>query len=153
MSVAMVDFDYTMWATRFPEFSSTVSASLAQLYWNEAGLYLSNTPCNGIISDPVRMQLIMNLLTAHIAQLYSLSNVNGSTQAASQLAGRISSATEGSVSVSVDMGPVTANSAWYLQTKYGNAAWAALAPYRTMRYFPGTKPYLGTGPAYFGRRL
>ncbi|MDE3023802.1 MAG: DUF4054 domain-containing protein, partial [Pseudomonadota bacterium] len=62
--------------------------------------------------------------------------VNG--QAASPLVGRINSATEGSVSVTADMGAVTNTQAWYMQTKYGAAYWQASAPYRNFQYRTGS---------------
>lgn len=129
----VVVFDYTGWITRYPEFS-TVSAALAQLYFNEATLYCDNTACSPVQDSAAGGQraMFLNMVTAHIAALNS--GVNG--QAASPLVGRIANATEGSVTVGTqnDYPPGTVQ--WFQSTKYGAAYWAASAAYRTMRYMP-----------------
>lgn len=98
-------------------------------------MYLNNTD-NSRVSDVGQRGVLLNMLTAHIAALNS--GVNGN--APSGLVGRISSASQGSVSVSADMGPTTNSEAWYQQTKYGAAYWQATAPYRTAIYVPGASP-------------
>jgi hypothetical protein len=92
--------------------------------------------------------MLLNMLTAHIAMMNSgitASSVpNGGS---SQLVGRISDATQGSVSVSADMGtagPAGGSAPWYQQTKYGAAYWQATAGYRLGgRYKRGPQPYFG----------
>jgi len=131
----VVIFDFTSWIARYPEFAS-VSSTLAQLYFNEAQMYCDNTPCSPIPYDPAnpaiswQRPMYLNMLTAHIAALNA--PVNG--QAASSLVGRIASAGEGSVNVSVEMEGQLQGRAWYAQTKYGFAYWQATAQYRTARY-------------------
>ena len=73
------------------------------------------------------------MLVAHIAALNSGTNGN----AAPETVGRVDQATEGSVSVHLDMGAVPGTAAWYMQTKYGAAYWSATKQYRTMRYLTG----------------
>lgn len=126
----IVAFDYQAWARRYPEFSS-VTIPLATDYFAEAGLYLDNST-SGLVTDLTARSLLLNLLTAHIAALNS--GTNG--QAPSGLVGRITSATQGSVSVSVDAMDAPGSAAWYMQTTYGAAYWAATARYRGMRYVP-----------------
>ena len=127
-----VSFDLTGFRARFPEFATVADATLGA-YFDESGqLHLDNTDSSPVV-NLVQRGMLLNMLTAHLAALYS--GVSG--QAASSLVGRINSASEGSVSVSADMGPVTGSSAWFLQTKYGAAFWQASARYRTFRYFPG----------------
>lgn len=128
----VVVFSYATWIARYPEFS-TVTAPVAQLYFDEATLYLSNTECS-VVVDTARRAVLLNMLTAHIA---ALNAKNAAGQLAASLVGRIDSATEGSVSVHADMPGVTGNSAWFQQTPYGAAYWQATAQYRTMRYVPG----------------
>lgn len=129
--MSVVVFDYTAWSTRYPEFSG-VSQPLAQMYFNEATLYLNNTDCSVVCDGSAggARAMFLNMLTAHIAALNS--GVNG--QPASQLVGRIASASEGSVSVGTqnDYPPGTVQ--WYQSTKYGAAFWSGTAQYRTMRY-------------------
>ena len=122
--MAVAAFDLAAFRARYPEFSAVADATLGA-YFLEAGLYLDNTDGSPVINLGTRLMLL-NMLVAHIAAL-----------GAAALVGRISSASEGSVSVSADMGPVTGSSAWFLQTKYGSSFWQASARYRTFRYYPG----------------
>ena len=124
---AVVTFDYTGWTLRYPEFVS-VTQPLAQAYFNEACLYCDNTGA-GPVNDAPTLSMLLNMLTAHIAQL----NAAIGGQAASPLVGRISEATEGSVHVSADLPAVPGSAAWFAQTKYGLAFWQATAQFRTFR--------------------
>ena len=122
MTVAV--FDYTTWAARYPELAATVDAALAGIYFDEACLYLNNTDASSVVNAAKRL-VLLNMLTAHIAAM----NMPGS----SALVGRISNASEGSVSVAADyQAPGTA--AWYAQTKYGAAYWQATVAYRMAKY-------------------
>lgn len=133
--MGVVAFDYGAWAARYPELAASVSQPQAQGYWNEAGLYLDNTASSLVTDDSVGGQraTLLNMVTAHIAQLNAYQN----GQAASPLVGRISSATEGSVTVQASMDAQPGSAAWWQQTKYGAAYWAATSHYRTARYRPG----------------
>ncbi|KWO67589.1 DUF4054 domain-containing protein [Burkholderia territorii] len=142
MSPGIVTFDYGTWSTRYPALAVTANATLAQLYFDEAQLYCDNTPCSPVQDLTIRA-LLLNMLTAHIAQLNqpvggvtAAGTTSGSdTPAApSPLVGRITSATEGSVSVSTEMNVPPGSAQWFAQTPYGAAFWAATAAYRTMRY-------------------
>lgn len=142
-----VVFDYATWGLRYPELAPIpVGPDLAQLYFDEATLYLNNTPSSPVQSISIRA-MILGMLTAHIAELNRI--VNG--EAANPLVGRITNASQGSVSVSADMGTVPGTAVWFLQSRYGAAAYQALAPYRTARYAPGRQPYLGVSPGRYGR--
>lgn len=138
-----VAFDYGLWAARYPELASVTTGDLASAYFAEAGLYLANDDTSAVADPPTRL-LLLNMLVAHIASL------NGPTS--SPLVGRISGASEGSVSVSTAYeAPGTA--AWFLQTKYGAAFWQATAGLRTMMYVPGAPSRATDLPFYAGRRL
>lgn len=121
-----VVFSYSEWTARYPELA-TVSSVLAQLYFYEACLYIDNSATSAIpyaqAGDP--RDLILNMLTAHIAAL----NATVAGVAPSPLVGRIASAGEGSVNVQTVL-EVPGSAAWFVQTKYGAAAWQALLPYR-----------------------
>jgi hypothetical protein len=132
---AVATFDYAAWTVRYPEFS-TVTQPQAQACFDEAGLYLANDG-SGPVGDQARQSLLMNMLTAHIASINF--GVNG--EAPSPLVGRVSSATQGSVSVSADMPAVPGTAAWFMTTKYGAAFWAATAAYRTAHYRPGPRRF------------
>lgn len=132
-----VVFDYAGWAARYPEFSS-VSQATAQAYFNEAQLYMDNTGSSPVADDSVGGQrsMLLNMVTAHIAALNS--GVNG--QAPSSLVGRISNASEGSVSVAAQMDVSAGSAQWFAQTKYGIAFWQATTQFRMMLYAPGPVP-------------
>ena len=127
----MVVFDYSAWAASFPELAGSVVQSQAQNYFGMA----CDTPLGSRLTCDLsgRGLRLLNLLTAHYAKLFG--TING--EAPSGLVGRISSATEGSVSVSAEGPPASNSSWWYLQTPYGAAFWNATANMRTMRYVPG----------------
>lgn len=124
----IASFDYGTFTTLFPEFSS-LDATLANSYFTRAGLIHANDG-SGPVRDANTQALLMNLMTAHIAQLNKLQN----GQAVSELVGRIDNANEGSVSVSATFDVPPGVPQYYAQTKYGVEYWAATAQYRTMRY-------------------
>ncbi|RYY79936.1 MAG: DUF4054 domain-containing protein [Moraxellaceae bacterium] len=119
-----VTFNPELFKQRYPEFAG-VSGELLGLYFDESTLIVSNTD-RSRVKDEKERRILLWLLVAHKAQLAS--NKQGG------LVGRIASASEGSVSVSTDMGPVTNTQAWYIQTQYGAEYWNATAKYRTMQY-------------------
>jgi len=126
---APIEFNYDTWVARYPEFVG-VPEDLAQLYFDEASLYFANC---GWTAALVQAPTLLNMLTAHICQL----NAPLGGQPSPQRVGRVASAGQGSVNVSLDMGGATEGSPsqpWYMQTKYGAAYWAATAPFRTARY-------------------
>lgn len=129
-----VIFNADTFVARFPEFSGT-NGELLEMYFDEACLKLKNTD-SSIVKDEKERRILLYLLTAHIAQLgQQTAKGNGN------LVGRISSASEGSVSVSTDAGPVTNAQAWYMQTVYGAEYWALTAKYRRMRYYPAPRRF------------
>ena len=146
----IVAFDYPGWSLRYPELAAYVSQPLAQAYFNEAGIYLNNTPASPVSDSTVGglRYMFLNMLTAHIAAL----NAPLGGQASSPLVGRISNATEGSVTVATENKYAEGTVQWYQQTKYGAAFWAATAAYRTALYAPGPRRSFEPGifRGYFG---
>lgn len=135
-------FEYQTWAFQFPELAVSVPPGQAAGYFARACNFISNTPMSPIQDIPTRTTLLY-LATAHIAALNA--TLNG--QAPTGLVGRISSATEGSVSVSTDL-QVPGSAAWWGQTRYGYECWSAMAPYRTFRYAPNPRPVVQPWPPY-----
>jgi hypothetical protein len=123
-----VGFDYIAWLTAFPEFEA-VSEAQAYGYWQEATLFLVNDG-TGPVADNTQQSALLNLLTAHLAAHYA----SGQALAGSPIVGPISSASEGSVSVSGTPIAAPGTQAWYMTTKYGADFWAATAVYRTFHY-------------------
>lgn len=130
MGVAV--FDYDAWAAEYPQLAGSVSATLADRYFVRATLRLDNTDAS-IVQDVNQRLVLLDLLVAHIAAI----NGAGTEDGTAGMVGRISKATEGTVSVEADYGPVSAGAAWYLQTPYGAEYWSLTAKYRTFRYVPG----------------
>lgn len=116
-------FNSEAFLARYPEFSS-LNETLLAAYFVEAGMYCRNDG-GGPVDDLLTQTTFLNMLTAHIAALNG--GVNGA--AASQMVGRINSASEGSVRIGLDM-KVENGAAWYMQTKHGAAYWQASLPYR-----------------------
>lgn len=85
-----------------------------------------NPTDSSIVQDATHRAVLLNMLTAHIAAL-----------ASRELVGRVSQASEGSVAVTADMGPVSGSQAWLVQTRYGAAYWSATVKYRSFRYVSG----------------
>jgi hypothetical protein len=127
-------FEYQTWAFQFPELAVSVPPGQAAGYFARACNFISNTPRSRIQDIPTRTALLY-LATAHIAAMNA--TVNG--QAPSNLVGRISSATEGSVSVSTEM-TAPGSAGWWATTRYGYECWSAMAPYRTFHYAANPRP-------------
>jgi hypothetical protein len=129
--MAVVAFSFPQFIARFPAYA-TQDPNYLQALFNEAGLYVDNTDCSVICNVTLRA-MILNLTLAHLLALYA--TVNGQTP--STIPGRISDATQGSVSVGATLDYPPGSAQWWASSVPGAAAYAALTPYRTARYFPG----------------
>lgn len=139
MSNPQVTFDYAKWVLRYPEFQG-VTEPMAQAYFDEATIYHRNDG-NGPVTDDAQQLLLLNMVTAHIAQRYAI--IAGI--APSPLVGRISNASEGSVSVAVEgFTGVPGTQQWWFQSKYGADYWYATAPFRGLQYRRGPSRYFGS---------
>ena len=131
----VVQFSYPDWIAAYPEFAQ-VGQPQAQQFFNRACLYCDNTPPSPI-QNLFERTILLNMVTAHVAFLFA--SLNG--QAPRELVGRIGNATEGSVSVgTVYTNPTTDLQAWFSQSSYGAAYWAATLKYRTAFYLPPPVP-------------
>lgn len=123
--MAVVVFDYTAFIDRYPEFNST-SLQTATAMFADAQLFVDNTDTS-TVQDPIERSRLLNMLVGHMIALQARGS-NG-------LVGRISNATEGSVSVAAEyIG--SGSMAYYNQTPYGAMFATATAKYRTARYVP-----------------
>lgn len=125
----VVTFDPTLFKVAYPEFASVADLSLLANF-GLAQLVLNNS-CRSLVCDAAKRETLLALLVAHITQLRN--GVNG--QQPGGLVGRVSQATEGSVSVSAEF-PANPGAAWFLQSSWGALYWQATVQYRTMRYVP-----------------
>lgn len=156
MAGATVTFNYLAWIARYPEFAA-VTEPLAQAYFDEATLYFNNQGWTASLSQA---SVLLNMLTAHLAWLYSARDAQGNpsstgTTPAPATVGRVNSAGEGSVNVGFELnGSGAPSEAFFTQTKYGFSFWQAVAQFRTMQYaarptivgngtFPFARPFRG----------
>lgn len=134
MTSGVVTFDAAAFVQRFPQFAAynTANPGGLQMFFDEAALLLKNNQ-NSLVKDLAERSILLNMLTAHIATLGGVVAPGGAGSTAGQV-GRVSSAGEGSVSASLDMGAVYGTAAWYMQTQWGAQYWTLTAKYRTARF-------------------
>ena len=124
-----VVFDPAAFKARYPEFAAVADPTLAACF-DEAGLYLSNAD-NSPVQNLTRRAVLLNMLTAHIAALGGALSSDGQPRPV----GRVSQASEGSVSAAFEGVPPTPGSgAWFQQSQYGAAFWQATSNLRGFRY-------------------
>lgn len=112
-----------------------ITATDVQLedYFAMAETFLDNTECS-LVKDLKSRKRMLYLLVAHIA------TITGTAEKGNNIVGRISSATEGTVSVSIDYGTMGNNERWYLQTPWGAMYWQLTKKYRSAVYRMGIAP-------------
>lgn len=131
-------FLWSEWAALYPELvAQGATEAFATAQFGVAGLYLDNSACSPV-SDLTQRRMLLYMVTAHLVAMSPAAGGSG-------LVGRVSGATEGSVSVQTQWSGATGTESWFLQTTYGANFWAATAALRSMIYEPGPQPYLGTG--------
>lgn len=119
----VVVFDPTVFAAAYPTFKLVPAAALTNNF-NAATLMLNNSLASVVRDEPTRAMLL-NLLTAHITYLL---NINDGA------VGRVSAATEGSVSATLDYLTQSEAAAYFSQTPWGAQFWQSTVIYRTARY-------------------
>lgn len=127
----VVVFDPAEFRLLYP--SITATDEQLEMYFAMAETFLDNTECS-IVKDLDARKTMLYLLVAHIA-LLSQQAENGNP-----VVGRISNATEGTVSVGLDYGTMGNNERWYLQTPWGAMYWQLTKKYRSMVYRLGIAP-------------
>jgi hypothetical protein len=146
-----VAWNYDNFASRFPEFSQVLPAQMQQ-FFNEATLYQRND-AGGPVDNPVTQAVLLGLMTAHICALNTQSQGDptpGAAKDANSPVGRISDASQGSVSAAFDFGSSSAeHKVWACQTRYGAAWWAATRQFRTARYFAPPERLVDPWPGAF----
>lgn len=131
--MGVVTFDPAAFKTRYPEFA-TRSDTLCQMYFDEATLYLNNSDSSAV-QDVGQRASLLNMLVAHIAKINPLDGSGGG------LAGPITSASEGSVSVGTSLPTLPGSAAWFAMSTYGFAYWQATARYRSFKYRTPLQPF------------
>jgi hypothetical protein len=126
MSDNVVVFNPTEFKEIYPEFGTFSDVRLTW-FFNKAELLFNNTK-QSCIKDLRKRKILLYLATAHIAQLQKQVD-SGNT-----LVGRVSSASQGSVSIGSDYGALGKDEKWWVQTPYGAEFWQMTAMYRTSIY-------------------
>jgi len=148
---SVVVFDYASWLAAYPQFGS-VGLQQAQEFFNLACLLISNLPNSPVPYLPAALppvftrKIILNAATAHFAYLFT-----PDTTGNGRPVGRISQASEGSVSLGLDYAAAqTDTQAFWNQSPFGAFVWVSLLPYRSAFYAPGPAARGGVG-FYSGR--
>lgn len=132
--MAIVVFDPSQFKTAFPEFAAVPDARLTLLFNMATASLIDNTDAS-IVVDVVQRASMLDLAVAHLLTLFGTTVAGTGNAGPSGVVGRLSSATEGSVSSSFEMNvPVSPGSAWWNQTQYGAMFWVMMAPFRSFRY-------------------
>lgn len=127
----VVRFDASRFRKLYPKISATDDQ--LSMFFVEACMHCNNTD-KSIIKNLNERELLLFLLVAHIATLQQ--RIDSGNEAV----GRVASASEGSVSVSLDNGQTTQSEKSYQQTPYGARYWALIKQYRSFFYVLGKFP-------------
>lgn len=131
---ATASFVYDEWNACYREFSN-VSEVQAKSFWVEATLIHRNDG-GGPVQDANQQAILLYMLTAHIAYL-RVGTADNPSPASQGIVGRVSSVTQGSVSLSSDLLPMPGTASYYALSVYGLSYWNATAPFRTFHYRRG----------------
>lgn len=130
--MAIVAFNLATFRAMFPEFSNIPDDALPFIF-DQSTDYLDNSHYSLVIQEAKRERLLY-LLMAHLAYMrYGDKDGKGG----SGMVGRVSSASEGSVSVSSELGSIEFRYAWYTLSPYGMDYWQVTKVYRMANYYPG----------------
>lgn len=127
----VVVFDPVEFRALYPAIQATDDQ--LDMYFEMAETFLDNTACS-VVKDLGARKLLLYLLVAHIATL------TGQAEQGNNVVGRVSSATEGTVSIGLDYGTMGNNERWYLQTPWGAMYWQLTKKYRSAVYRLGLRP-------------
>lgn len=157
----VVVFNYANFIASYPEFAGLTEPQLLN-YFDISDAFFANNSENPAFNGGVdRMTRLAYMATAHVAWLMAPRDAAGLPSAtgsvAPQTVGQITSASEGSVSVSVaDVAKGSEAAAWFAQTRYGFMFWQATAQYRTAIYMANPTVVASRYPLFpraFGRRV
>lgn len=127
----VVEFDTSEFCDLYPSIQGTDPQ--LEMFFDMAQTLLNNTPCS-IVGNLKERKRLLYMLVAHIAML------NANAESGNAVVGRVASASEGTVSVSLDYGTMGNNERWYLQTPWGAMYWQMTKKYRSAMYRLGIAP-------------
>ena len=144
--MAVVVFDPVAFVAEYPEFTSVTNGRMLSMFTIAEQSLLDNTDGSPVMDLNYRTQLFY-MLVAHLLLIFGQAAPATANNAPP---GRLSSATEGTVSSSFEyqMPQGSAMAAWYIQTKYGAMFWTATARFRSARYIASGASGIGRSIAY-----
>lgn len=151
--MAVVVFDPAAFKVAFPEFELVPDARLTLLFNMIGFTLLDNTDASIVVNVDQRSSML-NLLLAHMLTLYGYVTETGTVVPGTGAVGRVSSATEGTVSTSLEYRvPASAGEAWYNQTPWGAMYWVMTAQFRSFHYVAAGRSGIGQSIDYLSRGL
>lgn len=142
---------YSDWTTQFPMLAPYINEAQFDSCFVLAQLYQANDGC-GPINDCTLALTLMYLMISFIAVLtYPTTGPTATPDPASPLVGRVSNATEGSVSVAAQYEQPPGTAQFFAQNQWGALWWSATSQFRTFRYAPGPTARGPYGPFGFVR--
>lgn len=146
--MAVVVFDPNTFKAAFPEFAAVPDVRLTLLFNLAAAGILDNTDASPV-TDMEQRAALFQLLVAHLLTLFGTTVAGTAGNGPIGIVGRTSSATEGSVSTSLEYNvPTNPSAAWFNQTQYGAMYWLMLAPFRSFRYIAFGQSGIGRAVNY-----
>lgn len=148
--MAIVVFDPAAFKLAYPEFAAVSDARCTALFDIAQYSLLDNTDNSPVMDINFRTSLFY-MIEAHLLLLYGGDpTVRPDGTLDTTPPGRISSATEGTVTVAseYDIGQGGASSAWWTQTKYGALFWTATVRFRSFKYIANGSSGVGYSKAY-----
>lgn len=151
--MAVVVFDPAAFKVAFPQFLLVPDARLTAIFNNVGWTILDNTDASIVVNVSQRSALL-DLLVAHILTLYGWATDDGTVVPGSGTVGRVSQATEGSVSATLEYhAPASAGEAWFNQTPFGAMYWVMTAQFRSFRYVAAGRSGIGESVDYLSRGI
>jgi hypothetical protein len=148
MSPGIAVWNPGIFLAMFPEFTAAYNLNAAHfeaIFNYRAPRFLSNDVTSPVQDVQKRLGLL-NMLVAHIAYLNGALSADGQTRPV----GRVSDASEGSVSAAFDYGAANQNNGqWFNQSQYGAEFWQATSSLRGARFIASPRAI----PPYARRRF
>ncbi|WP_063657371.1 DUF4054 domain-containing protein [Candidatus Arsenophonus triatominarum] len=129
--MTVVTLDIAVFRRDYPQYDNVADTQL-NLMFDIAQTAFDNSE-GALEPDLDKRKRLLYLLAAHLCDI-TFGDTKGKGSGASGAIGRVASASEGSVSVSLDVGQgLPYSQAWY----WGQLFWQLTKPYRMFAYFPG----------------
>jgi hypothetical protein len=147
--MATVTFDPVAFVAEYPEFTSVTNTRMQSMFTIAEQSILDNTDNSPVMDINYRTQLFY-MLVAHLLLIFGTPTAPANANNAPP--GRLSSATEGSVSTAFEyiLPAGSAMAPWFVQTKYGAMYWTLTARFRSAVYFAAGNSGVGYSQAFNG---